>query len=241
MDRNVLATFAGLLLATGALAQDAALAGHYEGTIQASEDREQRITVHLDRDATQAWIGHITLTPGPSEMPLSSIAVKGDTVTFSMSGLPNAPRFEGKWDKAAQTITGNVLGGKNAVPFELTRKGDAKVVVPRQNSVLPKELEGDWEGSLQAGTRTLRLVLGLKPDASGRAVATLLSPDQTAQPIPVSNVTIEGDSLSLDIKLIAGGFKGTIGGDKSEIAGTWTQGPNNLPLTFKRKATGAAK
>src|SRR3712207_2448434 len=103
---------ASLLVMSAALAQDRSLAGHYEGKIQAAEDREQKIIVHLDRDAKLGWVGHITLTPGPSEIPLTGISLTGETVTFSMSGVPGAPRFEGKWDKEAQSINGSVLGGK---------------------------------------------------------------------------------------------------------------------------------
>ena len=229
------AGLAGLLLLTGAIAQEANPAGHYEGKIMAP-DREVNITVHLDRDANQAWIGHITIIPGPSELPLSGISVKGDTVAFALSGVANGPQFEGKWDKEAKTITGNVTANNKPVPFELTHKGDAKVVQPKQSSVLPKDLEGDWEGTLQAGTQTLRLVLGLKAGPDGRAAATLLSVDQNNQSIPVSSVSIEGDAVSYEVKIVNGSFKGKLNGDKSEIAGQWTQGPNTLPLTFKKKA-----
>ena len=235
MTFHLRAALAGLLFLAGAVAQEANPAGQYEGKILAP-DREVNITVHLDRDAKQSWIGHITIVPGPSELPLSGIVVKGDTVSFTLSGIPNAPQFEGKWDKEAQTITGNVTSNNKPVPFELTRKGDPKVVLPKQSSMLPKELQGDWEGTLQAGGRTLRLVLALKPDAEGRAVATLVSVDQNNQPIPVTGFAIDGDAVSYEVKIIAGAFKGKVNADKTEIAGDWTQGPNKLPLTFKRKA-----
>lgn len=234
------AALTGLLLLTGAVAQEANLAGHYEGKIEAP-NREVSIIVHLDRDAKQAWIGHITITPGPSELPLAGIVAKGETVSFSLSGIQNAPQFEGKWDKEAQTIKGTVTANNNPVPFELTRKGAAKVALPRQSSALPKDLEGDWEGALEVGGKTLRLVLSLKPGPEGRAVATLLSVDQNNQSIPVNSVTIDGDSLAYDVKIIAGAFKGKLNAEKTEIAGEWTQGPGTLPLTFKKKAAGPAK
>ena len=179
--------------------------------------------------------------PGPSELPLSGITAKGDTVTFVLSGIPNAPTFEGKWDKAAQTIKGNVQSQKNSVPFELTRKGDAQVVVPKPNSPLPANLSGEWEGTVTAGSQKLRLVLALKPDPQGRAVATLASIDQNPQPIPVNSVTIEGEKVEFTIKLINGMFSGKANADATEISGTWHQGPNSLPLTFSRKGAAEAK
>jgi hypothetical protein len=240
MTQYTRASFLGLLFITAAAAQEVGLAGHYEGTIEAP-DREINIIVHLDRDAKQAWIGHITLTPGPSEFPLTGITLKGDAVTFTLQGVPNAPQFEGKWDKGAKTITGTATGGGNSVPFTLTRKGDPKVAVPKQSSVLPKEFAAEWEGAIQAGTQTLRLLLALKPDAEGRATAVLTSLDQNNAQIPVSSVSIEGDTLIFEVKLVAGRFEGKANADKNEIVGTWTQGPNNMPLTLKKKGAEATK
>lgn len=232
--RQALASF--VFLATGLMAQEPGLAGHYEGKIEAPE-RERNITVHLDKDANQNWIGHITIIPGPSELPLSGIVVKGETVSFTLAGIPNAPQFEGKWDKEAKTITGNVTANNSPVPFELSRKGDAKVAVPKLSSLLPKEMEGDWEGTIDAGNgKTLRLILGLKPGPDGRALATLLSPDQTNQAIPVAAFTLDGDAVGLEFRVIPAGYKGKLNPEKTEIAGQWTQGPNTVPLTFKKKA-----
>jgi hypothetical protein len=148
----------------------------------------------------------------------------------------NAANFRGTWDKEAQTITGNVKSGNNSVPFQLTRKGDPKVVLPKESSALPKELEGDWEGTLNAGSQTLRLVLGLKPGADGRAVATLLSVDQNNQSIPITSFNVDGEAVTFEVKLVNGSFKGKLNADKTQIAGEWTQGPNTLPLTFTRKS-----
>ena len=43
-------------------------------------------------------------------------------------------------------------------------------------------------------------------------------------------------SLEFKVRMVSGGFKGTINKQGTEIAGTWTQGTNSLPLTFKKTA-----
>jgi len=65
--------------------------------------------------------------------------------------------------------------------------------------------------------------------------ATFHPIDQTAQPIPIDAVVLEGHSLKLAINAIQGGYEGTINADASSIAGTLTQGKSmSLPLELQR-------
>jgi hypothetical protein len=52
--------------------------------------------------------------------------------------------------------------------------------------------------------------------------ATFHPIDQTAQPIPIDSVALEGRSLKLTINAIRGGYEGTISADANSIAGTLT-------------------
>jgi hypothetical protein len=77
----------------------------------------------------------------------------------------------------------------------------------------------------------LRLVLKLANGVDG-ATGVLVSLDQNNAEIPVATVTQQGPRLKLLVTMIDGTFDGELKG--GELAGTWTQGPLNLPLVFKR-------
>jgi hypothetical protein len=218
-----------------AMAQDASLAGRYQGSLTAP-NREVKMDVHLDQNAQKAWIGHITLDPGPSELPLGDIKVTEGTVSFALGGVPNSPTFEGKWDKEAKTIKGTATGPQGQVPFEIKRTGDAKVIVPADSSTLTSDFEGRWEGSIDAGGQTLRLVLTLERDAAGKAKGTMISLDQNNAVIPVSTIAINGSDLVFDVRLVSGSYKGKLNEAKTEITGDWSQMGNTMTLNMKKAA-----
>ena len=107
------------------------------------------------------------------------------------------------------------------------------VKIPPPSSVLPKGLEGTWEGSLDAGGKVRRIGLKLAPSTDGIATAILIALDQGNLEIPATIVTIDGKQLQLEARTISGAYRGTIGSD-GEISGEWPQGPSRFPLTFKR-------
>jgi pimeloyl-ACP methyl ester carboxylesterase len=96
-----------------------------------------------------------------------------------------------------------------------------------------KTVEGDWQGTLSAGSLKIRIGLHLSKDAAGDLTAKVDSIDQSVMGIAVKTVTLKGNRLTLDIPAMHGGFEGTLNTDGSQIAGTLTQGAA-LPLTFKR-------
>src|ERR1700735_2381136 len=94
-------------------------------------------------------------------------------------------------------------------------------------------VEGDWQGTLSAGSLKIRIGLHVSKDAAGNLTAKVDSIDQSVMGIAVKTVTLKGNRLTLDIPAMHGGFEGTLNTDGSQIAGTLTQGAA-LPLTFKR-------
>jgi uncharacterized protein (TIGR03435 family) len=97
----------------------------------------------------------------------------------------------------------------------------------------PKDVVGDWQGTLHAG-QDLRLVLKVTKDDKGAYKAIFYSIDQGGQPLPVDSVTLDGSSVKLAIKLISGTYEGKLGADGKSIEGSWSQGPNPLPLALAR-------
>ncbi len=98
-----------------------------------------------------------------------------------------------------------------------------------------QDITGRWEGALQAGAQTLRLVVTITQPADGPLKASLESVDQGGVTIPVDNVEHPaGGPVKLSLKMIGAEFSGTLDPAGTAIAGLWKQGSASLPLTFYR-------
>ena len=95
----------------------------------------------------------------------------------------------------------------------------------------PGRFEGTWQGTLDAGQK-LRLALTLSKKADGTYSGTVDSLDQGST-IPIEVITINGDSIHLELQTVGATFDGKLNADGSELIGQFTQG-STLPLTFKR-------
>lgn len=93
---------------------------------------------------------------------------------------------------------------------------------------------GHWQGDLDVGGTTLRLVFHIEASDDAELAATLDSPDQGATGIPVESVTVEGDSIHLDVRAAAALYVGRLTADAETIEGEWRQGGTALPLTVER-------
>ena len=94
------------LLVPGAVADASSFAGYWDGTIELPGTRLD-IRVHLIEGEDGAWSGTIDIPmQGAKGLPLSNIAVAGDSITFVLAGVPGNPTF-----------TGALVGDRIAGPF----------------------------------------------------------------------------------------------------------------------------
>ncbi len=94
-------------------------------------------------------------------------------------------------------------------------------------------IEGIWMGTLKVSVVELRIVFKISANADGTLTATIDSPDQGAEDIPVNKVTFENGRFYLESKTIHGSYEGNMKEDSS-IEGTWRQGGLSFPLLLKR-------
>ena len=97
-----------------------------------------------------------------------------------------------------------------------------------------KGIEGSWQGTLDAGGAQLRLALKVTKSNAGALSAELVSLDQGSASIPVDSITVKVDSVRLEMKSIGATFVGVLNKERTDLAGTFSQGGQELPLTFKR-------
>jgi len=102
------------------------------------------------------------------------------------------------------------------------------------SALCAQDIAGQWQGTLKTGARELRQVVTIAKATDGGWNATLFSIDQDfGNGVPINSVTLQGSNLKLTIDRIRGTYEGRISGDRTSIAGTWTQG-RSLPLELKR-------
>lgn len=97
-----------------------------------------------------------------------------------------------------------------------------------------QNVEGDWQGMLQVYGANFRLNLRVSQDDKGGLTATLDSPDMGARGLEASSVKLKKSSFKFEIPTYNGQFEGRVSSDELTIIGTWYQGQNTVPITFKR-------
>lgn len=96
-------------------------------------------------------------------------------------------------------------------------------------------LEGTWSGVLDLPGAELELFFHIITDA-GAWQGFLDVPAQGGQGIPLTEISIDGREIVLDVSLIAGTFVGELKQNGAVIEGTWAQSGLKLPLVLEQAA-----
>ena len=164
------------------------------------------------------------------------------------SGRPNGA--DGTWDlhlrvadlereQAALVAAGVVIAkGPCDTPYDMR---EIEVLDPDGHRICfgqdltpePRDDGEEWAGTLDLGSKQLRLVLKLRRSAEGALIATLDSLDQNAKDLIVDMVAIDGVSLAFEMKAIGARYEGAVAGET--MTGLWTQRGQSWPLAFRRE------
>ena len=148
--------------------QDAS--GHWEGSIEVPG---QSLVVMVDLEQTDgAWSGTIDIpAQGADDLPLSAVTVVGETVQFTISGVPGEPTFEGTL--ADGEISGEFTQGPARLPFRLGREAVEVEAPPRPQEPKPPFPYDEEEVEYRNGNVTIAGTLTLPP-GDGKVPAALL-------------------------------------------------------------------
>jgi hypothetical protein len=206
-------------------------AGHWEGAIHMGA-QDIPMALDLAKNTTGAWIGSFSIPSAQITVPMGELKADDSSLHFTIS-IQEVATFEGTLSAAGDQISGSASSSQGSTQFEVSRTGEAKVTVPPPSTSLPKEMEGRWEGTVDAGGNKLRLAMVLSTGADGKAAATFISIDQGGQSFPASTVKVDGMDLTVAVSAIGGSYNGTLG-PYGDIGGDWTQGGVKMPLVFKK-------
>jgi len=221
---------AGLLLAWLACAQTDP-GGHWEGTVK-RDGGEIRISLDLAKDAQSRWIASTGVPGQMAGLVVTELAVEGKSVKFIAAEM--------MMTKFVLTLDGGVLKGtcatpQGSFPIEMKRTGEAKVDLIPASPAVSKELEGDWEGLLQMGDRTFRMIVHFKNQPDNTVKATIDAPDTQAFGLPLNDVKQTERKVEFGIRVAHAGFEGTLNPQGTEVAGQFLHDSGGVPLTLRKK------
>jgi hypothetical protein len=202
-------------------------------------------------DITGTWQGTLVPAPG-NELVIQFIITMNDDGSYSV--ILNSPDQGAIKDIKASSVVfdsgklkldvTDLSGSYEGIVKDGIIEGNWKQegtsiplnMKPYEKPVLSKEdmekLVGQWHGPLKIPTGDLTLVFRFEMKEKDEYKAFLDSPDQGATGIPVSEVELVDDTLTLKISVANAEYKGKITGD--EIVGEFKQGGQGIPLTLKK-------
>ncbi|MEP7342287.1 MAG: hypothetical protein ABI977_31455 [Acidobacteriota bacterium] len=207
-----------------------AVEGDWEGTLKPGA-AELRLIIHVKKDDKGGLKATFdSVDQGAMGIPVSSVSFSEGRLKFALDEAQAS--YEGKLDVARNVISGNWSQGGGSLPLEFARakpRAEAKPRTPK-----PNEIDGDWEGAIEAGAQTLRVALHIISYEDGMS-AKFDSLDQNLTGLPVTTIQRDGTKLKFEMKQFAATFEGTIDKELKTINGDWSQGGGSVPLTLKRK------
>jgi len=209
--------------------------GHWEGALSAP-GTEMSIIVELKQEAN-TLSGTISIpAQGLKGFALGNVKLQGQQLSFEMPNVPGNPTFTGTLSADGNSLEGTMSQGGGTVPFKLRRFSEAEAVEAAKKAVeeAAKKPESVWEGTLNAGPNSLRLIVRVFKKDDGSLTGKLDSPDQGASDIVIPSVTLTDTKFSFELPAINGAFEGTLNQQKNEAAGEWSQMGNSFPLTLKK-------
>lgn len=210
--------------------------GHWEGMLQV-QNMVLNVEVDLARNSSGEMAGTFSQpAQGVKGLPLATVAVEGRSVRFVVKGGDAPATFVGTLSADDRKLSGDVSQGGQTIPFTFARTGDARIAPAPKNAAIGKELEGSWDGTIEAGEKHMRIVVKMANHANGTAIGSVMSPDGSGVEIPIG-ITQKAAAVTIDVVSVGASFVATLNAEGSELIGTWTQGAMGVPLTLRRAAT----
>jgi len=218
---------AALMIAATSAAAQRGVEGCWVGKV-GSGTQIARVVLQLQKAGTASTVHIMSRTM--STDTLRDLVVQRDSVAFAF----------GTGER--ETAVGARRGSDGALAGGFSRAGAIHPLHLERAGTKPDPataLMGYWTGALSSGgAKVLTSALRFAPAPCGQVYVTLDSPDQGANDLPLTAISMVGDSLRFEMEYLDGAFQGTVSADRQHITGTWTQSGNVLELELTREAGG---
>lgn len=219
-----------ILMVTAALpcrAEDV-ISGRWEGTAKIP-DNELNLIVDLSQE-NGVWVGSIIIPGlGLKGVPLTDIKVQPPDLNFGVKGALGI-QLKLRLDRNNK-LAGNFEQAGNRAPAKLQKTGMPQVEYPPRNTLVAKELEGEWKGDYEilGYTRHVSIKFANHPDG---ATADFVIVGRKHNVLPVDLVTQEGEMVTVDSHEMGFSFEGRLTDGK--LTGAVRQGAIETPLVLVR-------
>lgn len=210
--------------------------GRWQGLVQVP-GLPLHATIDLDQDKSGAWTGSIIVPElAIKNIALTDIAAHDDTLTFAIKGVlagqgePPAA-FEARLD-GSDSMSGTFTQAGNHAPFALRRIGTAQVDLPPRNTPVAKAMEGKWIGEYELAGYPRQVTVTFTNHGNDPASVEFVIVGKKVNKLPVDVVQRDGDFVRIESHEFGINWEGHLRG--GELAGTYEQGPVELPLVLKR-------
>jgi hypothetical protein len=207
------------------------IVGDWSGTLKPG-NAELRLVLHVKSADGKLTATLDSVDQGVKGIPVDSITYADGAVVFEMAQIQG--HYEGKYDAAAKKIAGTWQQSGRDFPLDLEPYAEKAKPKHTGPPAKPSDIDGSWQGKLDANGQTLRVVFNIKTDEDGELTATTDSPDQNLYGFPVTSVKRDGSKLTIEIKALGALYNGTINDAKDKVEGTLVQN-QEFPLTLERK------
>jgi hypothetical protein len=214
--------------------------GHWEGSYTVN-NREIGISLDLAKNAKSEWIASMGLpSQNMTGLVVMDVAVNGKSVKFVAVELQMATCDltlgpDGRM-KGTMSAPQGPMSTQGPMPVELKRTGEAKVELIPRSPAVSKELEGDWEGSLQDPKGALHpLVFHFKNLPDKTVAATMDNPERNFMAMPLNNVKQTGQKVEFGLKIAGASFQGSLNKEGTELALQMIHDASSTPFITLRK------
>ena len=214
--------------------------GHWEGSFTVN-NREVGVSLDLAKNEKSEWIASMGLPSGNATgLVVMNVAVNGKSVKFvavefQMATFDLTLGPDGRM-KGTMSAPQGPMSTQGSVPVELKRTGEAKVELIPRSPAVSKELEGDWEGSLQGPDGALHpLVFHFKNLPDKTVAATMDNPERNFMAMPLNNVKQTGQKVEFGLKIAGASFQGSLNKEGAELALQMIHDADSTPFITLRK------
>ena len=213
--------------------------GHWEGSYTVN-NREIGISLDLAKNAKSEWIASMGLPPEQATgLVVMDVAVNGKSVKFvavefQMATFDLTLGPDGRM-KGTMSAPQGPMSTQGPMPVELKRTGEAKVELIPRSPAVSKELEGDWEGSLQGPDGALHPLVFHFKNLPDKTVAATMDSPPNAMAMPLNDVKQTGQKVEFGLKIAGGSFQGSLNKEGTELALQMIHDAGSMPLTLRKK------
>jgi hypothetical protein len=207
------------------------ITGNWNGVITVAQGVTQNVNIEFKPAADGGIEGVFGLPDQGAKLPFKDVLFENGEVSMKISQGQAVLDYKGKL--AGDAITGKLKVPSPAAPADglplNLKRGEYKPASAalKLSAESFAALKGKWTGQLELtnpqtqAKQTINLVLRFESNAKNEYVAFVDSPNQNANGIVVSDVTLADGKLSLKVAAIGGEYTGTLAG--KTLTGEWAQ------------------